>query len=109
MPEAQWTRAAEADLDEIYLYIAREDGRPLTAKRVEEELIERCNQQAGFSAAGHETGSAIPELGDAYRYLTHKRWIILFRSEAPTIVVLAVLDSARDDWGLVFRDRAAES
>ncbi len=32
MALAEWTRFAEEDLDELYLYIARQDGRPNIVK-----------------------------------------------------------------------------
>ena len=73
MPATYWTRAAEADVEAIYEWIARRDGRRRTAKKNVRELRERCDEYAQAFAAGSMIGTARPDLGESHRIFTHKR------------------------------------
>ena len=92
MPEAKWTNQAEADLEEIAFDIAFQDGRPLTADRIVEEI----HQKANTYAEQPEMGKPSPELGEGIRTFTHKRWAIIYDLVEGGIRVRAVVDSARD-------------
>jgi len=63
------TLAAEADLEDIAYHIAVEDGRPLTADRIIDELIATCDTYAQNPLLGVAT----PELGADYRVFRYKR------------------------------------
>jgi toxin ParE1/3/4 len=96
MPITNWTRAAEADVEAIYEWIARRDGRRRTAKKNIRELRERCDEYSQAFAAGSVLGTARPDLGDSHRLFAYKRWVIIFRPIVGGIEVLRVLDGSRD-------------
>ena len=91
-----WTVLAEGDVEEIYEWIARRDGRRLTAKKVIRELRRRCEVVAEIFSSGSVIGTARADLGVDYRILAHKRWAIIFRPVADGIEVMRVLDGSRD-------------
>lgn len=107
MAKAEWTPVAETDLDEIYLYIAREQGRPADAKQVEADLVAHCDEYAALTDAGHILGTALPALGQQFRHFTHKRWVVLFKPLRDSILVLAVVDGSRE-YHALFASRAGE-
>ena len=92
MPRLIRTPAAEEDLLEIAYYIAVEQGRPLTAERVVDELHAKCLQYA----ANPMIGTAAPALGADYRFFHCKRWVIIYRPIADGIEVMRIVDGARD-------------
>jgi plasmid stabilization system protein ParE len=47
MAHAAWSPLAERDVEEIYQWIARRDGRRQTAKIVIRELRQHCDDYAG--------------------------------------------------------------
>jgi plasmid stabilization system protein ParE len=96
MPTAHWTHAAEADVEAIYEWIARRDGRRSTAKKNVRELRQQCDEYAEAFAAGSVIGTARPDLGDSHRLFAYKRWVIIFRPMAGGIEVLRLLEGSRD-------------
>ena len=83
--------AAATDLEEIADYIARDN--PARAASFVAELIERCDRLAatplGFPL--------VPRYRDrGIRRRVHGRYLIFYRVERDRIVVLYVLDGARD-------------
>jgi len=92
MARTLWTPRAEKHLEDIALYIAVEDGRPITAEKIVREIQDRCE----LHARSPLIGEARPDLGDNYRIFSHKRWVIVFYPLDDGIVVEAVFDAARD-------------
>ena len=75
MPRAEWTPSAEQELAEIAYYIAVKDGRPLTARKIVEEIQAKADQYAAIPKVGHRN----PDLPRGWLYFRHKRWIILYQ------------------------------
>lgn len=96
MPCADWTRQAEADLEAIYVYIARRDRRLSVAKNVVHKIRDHCNRYANLTAAGHELGTARDDLGDGIRIFSHQRWVVIIRPNVNGIEVLRIFDGSRD-------------
>ncbi len=96
MPNLAWTATARQDVDEIYDYIGQRDGRPTVADNFVRELEQACDNYAAAFAAGHVLGSARSDLGESYRVVAHKRWVIIFRPIGGGIEVLRVVDGSRD-------------
>lgn len=97
MRYAEWTSPAELDAEEdIYGWIAVRDGRTLTAKKVLRTLRQACDEYAELFAAGSVLGTAQPDLGEAFRTFTHKRWVIVFRPIPGGIEIMRVVDGSRD-------------
>ncbi len=92
MANVAWTPAAKTDLADLAHYIAYEDRRPITADRIVDEIIAKCDSYAVQPL----TGIATPHLGDDYRRFVCKRWVIIYRPITDGIEVLRILDSARD-------------
>jgi len=92
MARDQWTTLAENDLEEIVVYLSREHGRDSTARRIYDEIRQRCR----LYADNPMLGARYPALGSDYRGFVHKRWLIVYQPRDYGIEVFAVLDSARD-------------
>jgi len=92
---------ARQNVDEIYDYIGQRDGRPTVADKFVIELEKVCGNYAAAFAAGHVLGSARSDLGESYRIIAHKRWVIVFRPIEGGIEVLRVVDGSRD-YGRLF-------
>jgi toxin ParE1/3/4 len=92
MPEAFHSFESEKDLQEIAYHIAVRDGRPLTAERILEELIAKCEFYAGCP----EVGAAADHLFEGCRIGRHKRWAIFYRERDEGIDIVRIVDGARD-------------
>jgi plasmid stabilization system protein ParE len=92
MANILWTPYAVAELEEILLYIAIEDGRPATAAKINDEIEERLK----LFALSPEIGQRLEGLPDDWRFLRHKRWVIFYRPHTTGIEVLRVIDGSRD-------------
>jgi toxin ParE1/3/4 len=101
MPTLAWTAMARQDVDDIYDYIGQQDGRPAVADKFVMQLEETCSQYAAAFAAGHVLGTDRSDLGESYRAIAHKRWVIIFRPIEDGIEVLRVVDGSRD-YGRLF-------
>ena len=86
------TEAAENDLQEIAYYIAVKDRRPLTAERIVDEILSKCRRYADSP----EIGTSADHLGVNYRFFAHKRWVVVYRPVSEGILVLRIVDGARD-------------
>lgn len=86
------TEAAENDLREIAYYIAVNDGRPSTADKIVDEILEKCR---GY-AESPDIGTRADQLGPDYRLFAHKRWVVIYRAVSDGILVLRIVDGARD-------------
>ena len=92
-PAAIWSSEAQADLDEVALYIGVHEARPVTAERIVREVHELCN----VIASQPEMGESRPEFGTQCRiYSFKRRWVILYRPATSGIEVLRFVDGARD-------------
>ena len=83
---------AKADLEEILIFIAEKDGRPLTAETINNEIRDKLAMYAESPSIGH-VRSGFPA---GVRFCNHKRWVIMYQPNEVGIVVLRVVDSARD-------------
>ena len=92
MPRAVWTPFAESELEDIIVYIAVEDRRPLTAERIYAEFRDKAYEVANNPNVGHKH----PDFPENIFYVRHKRWIVVYAPHAEGIEVLRVLDSMRD-------------
>ena len=92
MPQVKWTSQAEGDLEEIAFYLAYQDGRPVTADRIVDDI----RGAAELYATQPEMGTAAPELGEGIRTFSHKRWVIIYEPIENGIRVRAIVDGARD-------------
>ena len=93
MPKVIRTEAAEQDLRDIAYYIAVEDGRPLVADKLIDEITAKCDSYAQTPGI---IGTDAPHLGEGYRTFPHKRWVIIFRYIQDGIEVLRIVDASRD-------------
>lgn len=92
MARAEWTLTAEDELTEIAYWIAVEDERPLTARRIVEEIQHKAEIYAGTPGIGQRH----PDLPEDWWYFRHKRWIVVYRHREYGIDVLRVVDASRD-------------
>ncbi len=90
----RWTRTAQDDLSAIVDYIAVEDVRAARAS------LAAVKNAAAKLERFPDRGRIVPELQVmdifTYRELVSRPWRIIYRREANTVLVLAVLDSRRD-------------
>lgn len=77
---------------EIAYWIAVEDKRPQTARRIVEEIRERAEWYAARPAIGQSN----PDFPVGTQYFRHKRWVVVYVARDHGIDVLRVVDSARD-------------
>ena len=95
MCRARRTEAAEGDLREIAFQIAFTDGRPLTADRIIDELINQADTLAQSSKSS-VMGTACAEIGEGVRMFSYRRWVILFRYRPEGVDILRFADSSQD-------------
>jgi toxin ParE1/3/4 len=81
---------ADADLDEIWTYIAR-DNLP-AADRTEQAMHEAMEQLAHMPGLGHQR----PDADERYRFWRVGPYLIAYRMENDTVHVVRVLHGARD-------------
>jgi len=96
MALVSWAPEAESDMATVYEWIAHHDDRKRTAKAILRELRSKCDDYAKAFAAGSVIGTARPDIGDACRIFSHKRWVVVFRPATNGIDVVRVLDGSRD-------------
>ncbi len=90
MPQVTWDRDAEADLDGIWLHIAR-DNVP-AANRFIDTLGQKCRMLAGQS----KMGQLRPELAPNLRSFVVGNYVIFYRPTGDGIEIARVIHSARD-------------
>jgi plasmid stabilization system protein ParE len=95
MPAAHRTDAANRDLGDIAYQIGVESGRPITADRIVDELIDCCDRLAELSGISH-LGTSATELGPGIRLFHHLRWVIMFRYVDEGVLILRIVDGAQD-------------
>lgn len=95
MPLAYRTTSAENDLRDIAYQIGVESGRPLTAEKMVDELLDYCDYLAELSPRS-QLGTAAAELGPGVRLFTHRRWVLIFRYVSDGVLILRIADGAQD-------------
>ncbi|MFA6019950.1 MAG: type II toxin-antitoxin system RelE/ParE family toxin [Rhodospirillales bacterium] len=90
MAEVDRTSQAEADLTDIFLYIA-EDNLP-AAEKLLRSVGEKCDLLAGTPGMGRER----PELGNGVHSFPVGNHTIFYKPTLTGIVLLRVLHGARD-------------
>jgi len=91
MARVLYTRSAETDLLEAWLFIAEED--PVAADRV----LDAIDVEASTLSLQPLMGRARPELGEGVRsWPTSTPYVLFYVSEGEDITVLRVLHHARD-------------
>jgi plasmid stabilization system protein ParE len=97
------TRVAEADLEEIWDFIAHDS--PGAADR----LLEELDRQVASLERFPERCPMIPEntlMGTAYRHLIYGEYRTIFRASGRTVLVLRVVHGARLLDSSMFASRA---
>ncbi len=95
MAVAYRTKSADGDVRNIAYQIGVESGRPLTADRIVDELLDCCDHLAVLSHVS-QAGTPAPELGRGIRLFSHQRWVIIFRYIDDGILVLRIADGSQD-------------
>ncbi len=90
------TAQAEADLDRLWLYVARECSSMDVATRLVDSIAERFVLLAGFP----NVGRARPEFGTRARSFVVGDYIIVYDVEADYVRILRVIHGRRDIEGL---------
>ncbi len=92
MAKVAWRPQARVELKEILKFIARNDGRPQTAAKIDAEIREKLL----LYAESPNIGQRYAGLLEGTRYCIHKRWAIFYRPIESGIEVTNVIDTARD-------------
>jgi toxin ParE1/3/4 len=86
------TATAEADIEEIWSYIAHDD------QEAADRFLDELDRQLRILERFPERCPLIPEnrlMGTAYRHLIHGEYRTIFRSSGRTILVLRIIHGAR--------------
>lgn len=84
---------AEADLDDIWLYVAKESGSIEVAHRLIDAITERFLALASFPRIGRLRDE---ELGPGYRSLAVGEHVIVYCIEDDDVLILRVVHGRRD-------------
>ena len=87
--EIVWTRRAAADLDDIWLHVARDNSA--AADRLIDRIVARCRQLEKHP----ELGIARPEIAPEARALTLGDYLILYRVRDEGVEIVRVIHGAR--------------
>ena len=82
---------ARADMDDIWLQVARTNGA-----RLADDIADRIDRRAAMLARHPDMGPARPEIGDGARSLLVERWLILYRADPDAVRIIRVVDGARE-------------
>ncbi len=91
MNEPIITRAALADLDDVWLYIALDD--VVAADREIDLIYERISQLSEYPLSGH-TRDDVPD--PSLRFLTVHTYLIVYRADRHPVEIIRVLSGHRD-------------
>jgi len=86
-------KRAEADLEDIAYYIAKESGSLETARRVIESITDRFHLLGANPYAGRARDD---DLGPGRRSFPADRYIIVYRVSGRDVLILRVAHSSRD-------------
>lgn len=92
MSDVKWTRIAKTDLEDIAWFVGIQDRRP----QVADELIDAIVAKVERYSRQPLMGSLHPQLPADLRVCLHKRYVVIYEPKPDGIVVLRVVDSARD-------------
>ena len=84
---------AEADLDDIWLYVARESGSMDVATRIVDSITDRFCFLANFPHAGR---SRDRDFGAGTRSFPVGEYVIIYCVEGPDVFILRVVHGRRD-------------
>jgi toxin ParE1/3/4 len=84
---------AEADLDDIWLYVAKESASMETASRLIDSITERFLFLADFPYAGRARDR---EFGIGARSFSVGEYVIVYWVEGPDVFILRVAHGSRD-------------
>lgn len=70
-------------------------GRPLTAEKIVDEIIDCCDHIAELEPQAR-LGTRAPELGRGIRLLSYRRWVIIFRYVDEGVFILRIADGSQD-------------
>ncbi len=93
MAELRLSPEAEADLDAIWIHIARNSGRTDIATRVVERVTERFWLLVQFPCMGRRRDE---DLRPGLRSLTVDDYVIIHRIEDEMVLILHVVHGSRD-------------
>jgi toxin ParE1/3/4 len=83
------------DLDEIYVYIARDN--PAAARR----WLKKATELFSWLAKNPNTGQALEGLRSNLRCISFGQYVIYFRQRSDDLEIVRVLHGARDHTGLI--------
>jgi toxin ParE1/3/4 len=92
MATVVWTSAAEQDLEEIFLYIGREQHSPAAAAQVIRDIAEKASSYADQPLLAESR----PEFGESIRACHAHRYVVFYRPAPEGIEVLRVIHGSRD-------------
>ena len=87
--------AADDDLRTIAYQIGVESGRLSVAGAIVDALIDCCEELASLSPMSR-LGIAAPELGNAVRLFSFRRWALIFRYVDDDVLILRIADGSQD-------------
>ena len=87
--------SADADLDDIYEWIARDD--PQAAERTVERIVDAAKRLRHFP----DSGTSRPELGPQARSIVIGKYLVLYRVGSDSVDILRVVHGARDLGGML--------
>ncbi|HRO04790.1 MAG TPA: type II toxin-antitoxin system RelE/ParE family toxin [Terricaulis sp.] len=90
---------AERDLDEMELWLTENWG-PAAAAGIIEAVLVRIADLAEMPFAG----APRPELGEAVRFVTVRRYVIYYEASAEALTILRILHAARDRDAILRRE-----
>jgi toxin ParE1/3/4 len=90
MNRSRLTDRAEADLEDIWIHIARDS--PVNATRFITRILERCERLADMPATGRSRGDLGPDL----RSVALGNYLIIYRPIEDGIEIVRVLHGRRD-------------
>lgn len=84
---------AERDLDEIWLYVAKESASIDVANRLIDTITGRCVTIGKFPSIGRRRDE---DLGPEYRSLSVGEYVIIYRFDDDSVLILRVVHGRRD-------------
>jgi plasmid stabilization system protein ParE len=88
----QLSKRAQADLDQIWDYVAEQSDSTATADRLIDTIIERFDLLGNYP----EAGLARDDLGKGRRTFPVGNYVILYRVRGKDVLILRVAHSKRD-------------
>ena len=95
------TKTAEDDLNEIIMYIARNN--PQAAMKIMERLKAKINTLDHFPNRGGYVPELLARNIKDYRQITETPWKIIYKVDGEIVNILAIIDSRRNLQDLLVR------